>query len=163
MVSLLMCDVLPSNYSEQGIWVDDESQDKFYTFFKDKNVDTCQKKWYGLLTPSIYNWFWDVYSNHIGLTTLSDEQIVILNGIFDIIKFINPTVIEILLSKDSTIKIIFLYMKKLDYASLGLRQDITFIMHGYSTVSACFHPIIPAMTHLVTTVSTTLLDGSQSS
>ena len=40
MVSLLMCDVLPSNYSEQGIWVDDESQGKFYTFFKDKNVDT---------------------------------------------------------------------------------------------------------------------------
>ena len=52
IVFLLMCDVLPSNYSEQGIWVDDESQGKFYTFFKDKNVDTGRKKWYDLLTPS---------------------------------------------------------------------------------------------------------------
>ena len=67
-----------SNYSEQGIWVNDESQGKFYTFFKDKNTDTGQKKWYDLLTPSTYNWFWNVYTNYIGLTTLSDEQIVIL-------------------------------------------------------------------------------------
>ena len=60
MVSLLMCDVLPSNYSEQSIWVNDESQGKFYTFFKDKNVDTGRKKWYDLLTPSMpyfrYGW-----------------------------------------------------------------------------------------------------------
>ena len=61
------------------------------------------------------------------------------------------------------LKNIFLYVKKLDYASLGLRQDITFIMHGYSTVSACFHPIIPAMILLVTTISTIPLDGFQSS
>ena len=26
MVSLIMCDVLPCNYSEQGNWIDDESQ-----------------------------------------------------------------------------------------------------------------------------------------
>ena len=57
----------------------------------------------------------------------------------------------------------FLYVKKLDYASLGSRQDIIFIMHGYSTVSACFHPIIPAMILLVTTISTIPLDGFQSS
>ena len=43
MVSLIMCDVLPSNYSEQGIWVDDDSKGKFYTLFKDKNVDTDRK------------------------------------------------------------------------------------------------------------------------
>ena len=36
MISLLMCDVLPSNYSEQGIWVDDESQGQYYQFFKDE-------------------------------------------------------------------------------------------------------------------------------
>ena len=105
-----------------------------HTFFKDKNVHTGRKKWYDLLAPSTYNWFWDVYTNYIGLTTLSDEQIVTLNDIFDITKFINPTAIKI----------------------------FTFIMHGYSTVSACFHPIIPAMILLVTTVSTIPLGGSQS-
>ena len=30
MVSLLMCDVLPYNYSEQGIWVNDKSQGQYY-------------------------------------------------------------------------------------------------------------------------------------
>ena len=79
------------------------------TIFEDKNVDTGQKKWYDFLTPSTYNWFWDVYSNYIGLTTLSDEHIVKLNDIFDIIKFINPKAIKILLSKDSTIENIYFY------------------------------------------------------
>ena len=39
MVSPIMCDVLPSNYSEEGFQVDDGSQGRFYVFFKDKNVD----------------------------------------------------------------------------------------------------------------------------
>ena len=94
------------------------------------------------------------------MTTLSDEQIVMLNDVFDIIKFTNPTAIKILLSDESTIENTFLYVKKLDYASLGLRQVITFIMHGYSTVSAYFHPIIPAMILLVTTISTKPLCGT---
>ena len=67
-----------------------------------------------LLDPrhSTYNWFWDVYTNYIGLSTLSYEQIVILNDIFDIIKFINPTAITILLSEDSMIeKYIFIREK----------------------------------------------------
>ena len=38
MVSLIMCDVLPCNYSEQGIWVDDESQGQYYNFLKDKDA-----------------------------------------------------------------------------------------------------------------------------
>ena len=36
MVSLLMCDVLPYNYSEQGIWVNDKSQGQYYNFFRNK-------------------------------------------------------------------------------------------------------------------------------
>ena len=40
-----MCDALPSNYSEQGIWVDDTSQDQYYNF-KDKDVDSGRKKWF---------------------------------------------------------------------------------------------------------------------
>ena len=85
---------------------------KLYKFFKDNNVDTCRKKWYDLLTLSTYNWFWDVYIYHIDLTTLSEEQIVILNDIFDIIKFLNPMAIKILSSEDSTIeKYIFIREK----------------------------------------------------
>ena len=44
MISLLMCDVLPLNYREQGIWVDDISQGQYYQFFKDKLVDSGCKK-----------------------------------------------------------------------------------------------------------------------
>ena len=44
MVSLLMCDILPYNYSEQGLWINDPSQEKYYNFFKDKNIETGRKK-----------------------------------------------------------------------------------------------------------------------
>ena len=125
MVSLLMCDVLPSNYSEQGIWVDDESQGKFYTFFKDKNIDTCRKKWYNLLTPRTYNWFLDVYTNYIGLSTLSDEQIVISNDLFDISKFINPTAIKILLSDESTIEKYIFIREKAKIGRASCRERVS--------------------------------------
>ena len=36
MISLLMCDVLPCNYTEQGIWLNNESQGQYYGFFKVK-------------------------------------------------------------------------------------------------------------------------------
>ena len=36
MISLLLCDVLPCNYSEQGIWVGDQSQGTYYTSSKIK-------------------------------------------------------------------------------------------------------------------------------
>ena len=100
------------NYSEQDIWVDDESQGQYYNFFKDRDVEKCRKKWYDLITPTIYNLFWDVYANYVGLSTLSDEQNVMLNDIFDIIKFINPPTIKMLLLADSTVqKYIFIREK----------------------------------------------------
>ncbi len=52
MVSLLMCDVLPCNYSEQGIWLNDMSQGQYYNYFRDKNVDSGRKKWLDLLSIS---------------------------------------------------------------------------------------------------------------
>ena len=79
---------------------------------KDKDVEKGCKKWYDLITPTIYNWFWDVYTNYVGLSTLSDEQDVMPNDIFDFIKFINPPAIKILLSADSTVqKYIFIQEK----------------------------------------------------
>ena len=53
-----------------------------------------------------------VERNGMSLTTLSDEQIVTVNDIFDIIKFIIHTAIKMLLSEDSTIeKCIFIREK----------------------------------------------------
>ena len=52
-ISLLICDVLPCNYSEQGIWVGDKSQGTYYHFFQDKNVDSGRKKWFDLLEYTI--------------------------------------------------------------------------------------------------------------
>ena len=65
MVSLLMCDVLPYNYSEQGIWVNDKSQGQYYNFFLNKDVDSGRKRWLDLLTKTTYDWLWKVYSNFI--------------------------------------------------------------------------------------------------
>ena len=90
MISLLLCDVLPCNYSEQGIWVGDQSQGSYYNFFKDKNVDSGHKKWYDLLGSTTYKWFWDVYTNAINLSTLNDEEIVTMDDIFRIVTFIHP-------------------------------------------------------------------------
>ena len=44
MVSLLMCDVLPYKYSEQGIWVNDKSQGQHYNYFRNKDVDSGRKR-----------------------------------------------------------------------------------------------------------------------
>ena len=104
MVSLLMCDILPCNYSEQGLWVNDPSQGKYYKFFKDNNVETGQKKWYDLLGKSTYDWFWNVYSNGKPIASLSDEEVVMISDIFDIIKFIHPTAINMLLNDATMIR-----------------------------------------------------------
>ena len=98
MVSLLMCDVLPCNYSEQGIWLNDISQGQYYNYFKDINVDIGRKKWLDLLTTATYEWFWKVYTNCISLATLSDKDIVMLNDIFGIVTFLHPQAVQILLS-----------------------------------------------------------------
>ena len=71
VISLLMCDVLPCNYSEQGILVGDKRQGTYYNFFQDKNVDSGHKKWFDLLEYTTYKWFWDVYTSNINLTTLN--------------------------------------------------------------------------------------------
>ena len=56
MVSLLMCDVLPYNYSEQGIWVNDKSQGQYYNFFSNKDVDSGRKRWLDLLTKTTHSY-----------------------------------------------------------------------------------------------------------
>ncbi len=89
MVSLLMCGVLPSNYNEQGIWVDEESQGQYSQFFKDKRVDSGRKKWQDLLGFATYKWFWDIYTNMISLTTLCDEEIVMMDDLFEIATLIH--------------------------------------------------------------------------
>ena len=43
IISLLMCDVVPCNYTEQGIWLNDESQGQYYVVFKDKIIDIGRK------------------------------------------------------------------------------------------------------------------------
>ena len=42
--SLLMCDILPKNYKDQGIWVNDPSQGRFYKFFSSLNVHEARRK-----------------------------------------------------------------------------------------------------------------------
>ena len=92
-----MSDILPYNYSEQGIWVNKQSQDQYYNYFRNKNVDSGCKRWLDILTKTTYDWFRKVYSNFISLATLNDMDIVMLDDIFDIITFIDPLAVQLLL------------------------------------------------------------------
>ena len=111
MVSLLMCDVLPCNYTEQGIWLNDESQGQYYQFFKDKIVDTGRKKWLDLLSMSTYEWFWKVYAGSISITSLQDIDFVTLHDIFEIVSFIHPRAVQILL-RNSTMQKKYMFIKE---------------------------------------------------
>ena len=112
MVSLLMCDVLPSNYSEQGIWVNDTSQGKYYNYFKDKDVDSGRKKWFNLLGITTYKWFWDVYTDLVRLSTLNDEEIILMDDIFEMVTFIHPSAVRSLLNNPPMLqKYIFIHKK----------------------------------------------------
>ena len=111
MISLLMCDVLPYNYTEQGILLNDESQGQYYKFFKDKIVDTRRKKWLDLLSISTYEWFWKVYAGSISITSLQDIDFVTLHDIFEIVSFIHPWAVQILLH-DNTMQNKYMFIKE---------------------------------------------------
>ena len=89
-ISLLMHDVLPYNYSEQGIWCGDTSLSNYFKFFdKNDNITVARKKWLDFLGPDYY-YFWDVVSNKIKLHKINEVDIVKLDEMMDIIMFINP-------------------------------------------------------------------------
>ena len=50
------------------------------------------------MTKTIYDWFWKEYYNFISLATLNDMDIVILDNIFDIVTFIHPSAVQLLLN-----------------------------------------------------------------
>ena len=60
-------------------------------------MDSGGKKWFDLIEYTTYKWFWDAYTNNINLTTLNDEEIVILDDIFRIVTFIHPRAVQNLL------------------------------------------------------------------
>ena len=95
--SLLMCDVLPKNYKEQGIWVNDPSQGRYYKFFSGLNIHEARRKWLNIISYDCYLWFWNIYAGSKPISTLNDKEIVKLFDLFDIIKFINPKAIRTLL------------------------------------------------------------------
>ena len=101
MVSLFMCDVLPYNYSEQGIYVNDKSQGQYYNYFRNKNVDSGRKRRLVLLNKTTYDWFWKVYTNFISFNTLNYMDIAMLNDIFVIITFIHTLAVQLLLNNDT--------------------------------------------------------------
>ena len=140
MVSLLMCDVLPYNYSEQGIWVNDKSQGQYYNFFMNKDVDTGRKRWLDLLTKTTYDWFWKVYTNLISLATLNDMDIVLLDDIFDIITFIHPPAVQLLLNNDKMLRKYMFIKEKASKSKFWVesRHHLYYIWHffGYRTLPA---------------------------
>lgn len=57
-ISLLMSNVLPKTYKEQGIWVNDPSQGRHSKFFSNLDIHQAGRKWFNIIS---YLWFWNVY------------------------------------------------------------------------------------------------------
>ena len=64
--------------------------------------------------------FWDIYLNKINYQTLTDLEIVKLQGIYDIVYFINPDGIQTLLNTPNTHAIInYVYQRYIKVKNLG--------------------------------------------
>ena len=111
-LSLYVHNVLPINYQEQGIHPNDPSISMYSTFFsKNDPVSTARKKWHDFIHKD-YDFFWNVLSNHIDYRTLTDQEIVNLQDVHEIIYFINPDGINTVLNDHKTNSILnFLYSK----------------------------------------------------
>ena len=89
-LSLCVHDILPINNQEQGIHPNDPSILMYSTCFsKNDQISTARKKWHDFIHKD-YEFFWDVLSNHIDYRTLTDQETVNLQDIYEIIYFINP-------------------------------------------------------------------------
>ena len=99
-----MCDVLSCNSTEHGIWLNDESQGQYHGFFKDKIIDSGRKKWLDLLSKSMYELFWKVYSGSTSMASQKDIDFVTLHDIFEIVSFIHPCAVQILLHNSMVLR-----------------------------------------------------------
>ena len=111
-ISLYIHDVLPMNYNEQGIHPNDRSISKYTKFFSmNDSLPVACKKWHDY-NLQYYNFFWDVYSHKINYHTLSDLEIVKLQDIYEIVYFINPEGICVILGQnDTNILINYVYQR----------------------------------------------------
>ncbi len=134
-LSLLLHDILPSNYSEQGMVPGDTSTSSHHTFFSQKDsITIAHKKWYDILDND-YDFFWDVHSSKIDIDTLSNYDIVKLNDLLEIIWFINPMGLHNLIQNIKDFDMVKLIRKKANFLQhwVPSRHDkfYTWMMFGW--------------------------------
>ena len=101
-ISLYIHHVLPLNYNEQGIHPNDSSISRYTKFFsKDDSLPVAHKKWHDYIIRD-YEFFWDAYSHKINYHTLTDLEVVKLHDIYEIVSFINPEEICVILENNET-------------------------------------------------------------
>ena len=102
-------------------------------FFKDKNVDSGRKKWLDLIGSSMYKWFWNVHSNMVSLTTLSDEEIVMIDDLFEIVTFVHPPAVQFLLNNPPMLRKFIFIREKAKMRSLWVdtRHYLYYIWHFF--------------------------------
>ena len=111
-ISLYVHNVLPLNYNEQSIYLDDKSMSKYTIFFnKHNSLPVARKKWYDYISED-YSFFWDIFSQIVNCCTLSDIEIIKLQDIYEIVYFINPQGIRTILENPEPYQIVdFVYQK----------------------------------------------------
>ena len=96
-LSLYMHNIMPERYNDQGIYPHDKSISNYAIFFnEDDPISTARQKWLDFIIED-YFFFWDVFANKIKFSELSDQNIVKIHDIFEIVNFINPQAIQRLL------------------------------------------------------------------
>ena len=95
---LFIRDILPKGYNEQGIYQDDPSISRYTLLSKEDNpISIAWKKWLDYIIED-YIFFWDVFPNKIKFGELQDQDFIQLHDLFEIITFINPQAIQIILN-----------------------------------------------------------------
>ena len=97
-LSLFINDILPKGYNGQGIYQDDPSISRYtLSFREDDQISIAQRKYLDFIIDD-YILFWDVFSNKIKFGELKDQVFIKLHDLYEIITFINPQAIQIILN-----------------------------------------------------------------
>ena len=128
-ISLYMDDIMPKHYNEQGINPHDKSISNYTLFFnEDDPVSTARKKQLDFIIDD-YIFFWDIFTNKIKFSELSNQDIVKIHDIIEIVYFINPQAKQRLLLDPKLFNLMKVICLKALIENIVCTQDILLTMH----------------------------------
>ena len=129
-LSLHIHDIFPEGFNEQGIYEDGPIISRYTLFFReDDPISIAWKKWLDFIIDD-YIFFWNVISNKIKFGELQDDDFIKLHDLFEIITFINPQAIRVILNEPKLFELLKMIRLKPLTGKTTCNQDMLHIMHG---------------------------------